>query len=152
MNDIAIPSPSLPAMSPEDIDKVRRFESHLLTFDQVEVVTRHLFHAGMYARTVCLPARSFVTGALIKIPTTLIVSGHVTVFVGDESIDLHGYHVLPGSAGRKQAFAAHAETFLTMIFPTSARTVDEAETEFTDETELLVSRQQSGNLTLNTGE
>ena len=49
-------------------------------------------------------------------------------------------HVLAGQPGRKQAFVAHAETWLTMSFKTEARTVAEAEAEFTDEAEHLGSR------------
>jgi hypothetical protein len=46
--------------------------------------------------------------------------------------------VLPGSAGRKQLFRTHAETHMTMVLPSSAVSVDEAEHEFTDEPELLM--------------
>lgn len=152
MNDLTIATPSFPAMSTADAEKVRRLESCLRDMVQVPIATTHHFHAGMYARTIRIPQGAVITGALIRIPTMLIVSGHVTVFIGGDSIELRGYHVIPASAGRKQVFMAHADTDLTMLFPTSARTVEEAEAEFTDETELLMSRQQSGNLTINTGE
>lgn len=142
MNQITITKPSLPAMSADDVGKVGRLEEHLRSLDQVQIETTHHFHAGMYARTVRIPEGVIITGALIRIATLLIVSGHATAFVGGESIELCGYNVLPASAGRKQVFFAHADTYLTMLFPTSATTVEEAEAEFTDETELLVSRQQ----------
>ena len=45
-----------------------------------------------------------------------------------------------GAAGRKQAFLAITDTALTTTFPTAAVTVEEAEAEFTDETDLLASR------------
>jgi len=152
MSDITVLSPTVPPMTADEIAKVERLESHLRSLEQVPIETTHHFHAGMYARTVRIPKGVVITGALIRIPTMLIVSGHVTVFIGSETVDLHGYHVIPASAGRKQVFLAHADTDLTMIFPTSAQTVEEAEAEFTDETELLLSRQQSGNLTITTGE
>jgi hypothetical protein len=139
-------------MSTADAEKVGRLESRLRDMVQVPIATTHHFHAGMYARTIRIPQGVVITGALIRIPTMLIVSGHVTVFIGGDSIELRGYHVIPASAGRKQVFVAHADTDLTMLFPTSAGTVEEAEAEFTDETELLMSRQQSGNLTITTGE
>ncbi len=44
------------------------------------------------------------------------------------------------SAGRKQAYIAHKDTFLTMSFKTNAKTVEEAEAEFTDDHERLMSR------------
>jgi hypothetical protein len=92
-----------------------------------------------------------VTGVLITIPTVLIVSGHATLFIGGEDVELKGYAVIPASAGRKQAVYAHADTLFTMLFPTAARTVEEAEREFTDEPERLASRRAPNHVT-NTGE
>lgn len=152
MNQVTSSTPRLPAMSAADVDKVGRLETHLRAVEQIPIRTTHIFHAGMYARTIRIPAGVVITGALISIPTVLILSGHATVFVGGETIELAGYHVLPASAGRKQAFVAHADTDLTMLFPTVATTVEEAEAEFTGETELLMSRQQTGDLTIITGE
>lgn len=152
MSQITISPPSFPAMSAADVDKVGRLESHLRDMEQVPITTTHHFHAGLYARTIRIPQGVVITGALIRVATMLIVSGHVTAFIGGDTIELCGYHILPASAGRKQVFFAHADTDLTMLFPSRARTVEEAEAEFTDETELLMSRQQSGDLIIITGE
>lgn len=124
----------------------------MLECPQVAIQTTHHFHAGLYSRTIRIPAGVMITGALIKIPTLLIVSGHASVFIGGESRLLCGYHILPGQAGRKQVFIAHKDTDLTMVFASSASTVEQAESEFTDETSLLMSRQQPGNLTVTTGD
>ncbi|WP_028618714.1 hypothetical protein [Pseudomonas canadensis] len=152
MNDITSATPSLPTMTSRDVEKVQGLEAHLLGIEQVAIQTRHHFHAGLYARTIRIPAGVMITGALIKIPTLLIVSGHVTVFIGGKSIELHGYHIVPGQAGRKQVFLAHADTDLTMTFATQAKTVEEAESEFTDQPTALMSRQQSNDLIITTGE
>lgn len=152
MNDITSVTPSLPAMTSSDVEKVQGLESYLLGIEQVAIQTQHHFHAGLYSRTIRVPAGVMITGALIKIPTLLIVSGHVTVFIGGESIELQGYHIVPGQAGRKQVFLAHADTDLTMTFATQTETVDEAESEFTDQPTALMSRQQRDDLTINTGE
>jgi hypothetical protein len=152
MNDITIATPLLPAMTSSEVEKVQRLESYLLGIEQVAIQTQHHFHAGLYSRTIRIPAGVMITGALIKIPTLLIVSGHVTVFIGGESIELLGYHIVPGQAGRKQVFLAHADTDLTMTFATQAKTVDEAESEFTDQPTALMSRQQRGDVTITTGE
>lgn len=141
----------LPAMAPADIDKVRALEAEVLQAPQVDIPTRHVLHGGMYARTIRIPAGVLLTGALIKIPTVLVLDGDVTVFVGTKTIRLEGRHVLPASAGRKQAFLAHADTELTMLFPTHATTVEEAEAEFTDEADRLMSR-HGGNDICTTGE
>lgn len=127
-------------MSAGAIDMVRRLEAEVLKAPQVEMVTRHVLHAGMYLRTITLPAGCVMTGVLVKIATALIVSGDATVYTEDGPERLRGYNVLPAAAGRKQAFLAHAETHITMAFPTSATTVQQAEEEFTDEYHLLASR------------
>lgn len=130
-------------MSEDAISKVRALEAALLTQPQAYVETLHVLHAGMYARTVALPAGMVVTGALIKVATLLIVVGEVTVFIGNETRELSGVNVLPASAGRKQAFVAHSDAWLTMIFPTDAATVEAAEEQFTDEADSLLSRKRN---------
>lgn len=142
----------LPAMRAADIARVRGLEAVILQHEQAPIVTHHLIHAGMYHRTVKLPVHWVGTGAEIKRATVLTLSGDVTVALGDgEGKRFTGYHVIPASAGRKQAFVVHAETHLTMSFPTQAQTVEEAEAEFTDETDMLVSR-RDGNVITITGE
>lgn len=130
----------LAPMLPEDVDKVRRLEAVLMGLPQEALRTEHLIHGGMYARTVRIPAGVAITGALVKRATVLIVSGEVKVFTDGGTLELSGFHVLPGSAGRKQAFMAQADTCLTMLFPSKATSVAEAEAEFTDEAHLLLSR------------
>ena len=127
-------------MQPDAIAKVRAFEQENMLREQTPITTHHLFHSGMYSRTIMIPAGVVLTGALIKLATTLIVYGDATVFIGAGCIRLAGYHVLSASANRKQAFVAHADTWLTMSFATHARSVEEAEAEFTDEDDLLFSR------------
>jgi hypothetical protein len=139
MTDLALADVGIPAMSLVAIEKVRRLERLAREMPQVPVETRHVIHAGLYARTLLVPAGVMITGALIKIATLLIVQGDVIVYVDGAPIHLRGHAVLPASAGRKQAFVAQADTHLTMIFPTRAKTVEEAEREFTDETHLLAS-------------
>ena len=106
---------------------------------QKAIATKHLFHAGTYARTITIARNTMLTGALIKRATVVILSGDVIVYLGDESIRLQGYNVLPASAGRKQAYLALADTTITMLFATNAKTVEEAEQEFTDEYDSLLS-------------
>lgn len=137
-------APTLLPMSDESIEKVRRLEGELLELPQVDPETAHLFHAGLYARTVKIPAGALMTGALIKIATVLIISGSVTVFTEGEPLDIDGYAVIQGAAGRKQAFLTRSETSITMLFATDAKTIDEVENEFTDETGRLLSRKMGG--------
>ena len=133
------------------IDKVKAIESELLKRPQMELKPLHVIHGGMYSRTVIVPANHMITGALIKIPTQLIVAGTAKVFVGDKVLNLSGYNVIPAQAGRKQMFLAITDIYITMIFPTKAQTVDEAESDFTDETDMLAShRDESQNIFIRT--
>lgn len=141
MNTLTV-APAITAMSPASIDNVRRLESFLLAGEigtAFPVETQHLLHGGQYSRTICLAANMMITGALMKIPTTLVLHGDVTMYTEDGLVELHGHHVLSASAGRKQAFLAHSEVHLTMTFPTTAQTVAEAEREMTDEWAQLAS-------------
>lgn len=138
--DIVSATETLPAMTAEAIEKVREYEARLLECEQADIEIKHLFHAGLYARTITLPKDGILTGALIKIPTIVIVNGDVLVYTGGDAVRLTGYHVLAGQAGRKQAFVALQETNITMMFATQEVSVDGAEREFTDEYEKLTSR------------
>lgn len=138
---IADPIKALPAMTDEAIVKARAAEVRLSELPQVELPVSHALHAGMYHRTVTITAGLAVTGALIKVPTLLVVDGDCEVFTGSEVATLEGRNVLQCQPNRKQVFLAHSDTHLTMIFPTRAKTVEEAENEFTDEAARLQSRQ-----------
>lgn len=140
-----------PAMADEAVGKVRALEAQVLEAPQVDIETWHVLHAGMYARTILIPAGVVLTGALITLATLLVFNGHASVFIGDGEVELRGHHVIPASAGRKQAFIAHADTWLTMLFPTSATTVEQAEAEFTDEADRLMSRRGVNHVSI-TGE
>lgn len=129
----------VPASTRAAVSKVQALEAHVARLPQIGLTTRHVIHAGVYARTITIPAGVVLTGALIKRATLLIVSGVVQVFTGEESVLIEGYHVIPASAGRKTAYFALEDTDLTMVFPTNARTVQEAEREFTDDVEMLMS-------------
>lgn len=128
----------LTTMSFSAIEKVRNLTAKSLKLPQIELEMSHMIHGGMYARTIKIPAGIIITGVLIKISTIVIVSGNVIVFTGDDSIELSGYHVLAASKNRKQAFYAFIDTELTMIFPSNAKTIAEAEAEFTDEADQLL--------------
>jgi hypothetical protein len=146
MNELTIAGIVLPPAPQEVIDwdvegRVREMfsEGQLVP---VEVKTNHLLGAGMYARTVHLPAMGFFTNVTIKVPTLMVVSGYCYMLAGKEWAKLTGYNVFPASAGRKQICITKEPTDVTMIFPTDARTVEEAEAEFTDEAGDLLSREQ----------
>lgn len=140
MHELA-PSHIIPSMTPDQVGAVQRMEDFMLQCPQIDMPTVHSLHAGVYTRTIKIPAEGVITGALIQIPTTLIVAGKCTVIIGDKSFLIDGYHVFAASANRKQAFMAHEDTYITMIFKTAAENIEQAEEEFTEEAERLMSRQ-----------
>jgi hypothetical protein len=140
VNEIALPDQRIGSMSIAAIDKVRALEEITREMPQEDIVTWHVLHGGVYSRTIEIKADVMLTGALVKVPTTLTVNGDIVVFVGDDRVRLTGYQVLPASAGRKQAFIAIADTMLTMAFRTDAKSIHEAEEEFTDDASQLMSR------------
>jgi hypothetical protein len=145
--------PALLAASQETLDKLAIVHRMLRSVDQVPIHTDHVLHGGMYARTIRLEVGIVMLGALIKRATILIVNGPASVLVGDEWGELDGYNVFPGCAGRKQLFVTRGDVAMTMIFPTAAKTVEEAEAEFTDEADLLISRRMDNGDTITiTGE
>lgn len=128
-------------MTQNAIRNVFEIEKRMLSCPQVQIKTVHVLHAGMYARTIVMPVDIYLTGALVKIATLLMISGDAEVLIGDGiSTRITGTVVLPASAGRKQMFRTYAETTITMAFPTAATTVEEAEREFTDQHDMLMSR------------
>jgi hypothetical protein len=143
MSDLAIPLPTIAALvppSPATLDKLAQALEIIKAQPQVPLATEHLFHGGMYARTIRLIPGEWMIGSRIKLPTVLIVHGNCTVLLGDETVNLSGYNIIPGCAGRQQLFLAHSPVEMTLIFPTSAVTVEEAENEVFADADQLMSR------------
>lgn len=141
--NLASPARRIPRMDHETIAKVSLMEAALKKFPQTEIPVQQSLHAGVYSRTVKIPAGIVITGAHIKIPTMLVVQGDAIMYIGDDRVELNGYNVLSAEADRKQAFYARSDVYLTMMFASKAGSVEEAEEEFTDEAALLQTRMPS---------
>ena len=153
MSDLISQADMIRSMSFEAIERVRALEEITAQMEQAEITTWHVLHGGVYSRTIEIKAGVVLTGALVKIPTVLVVSGDVSVFANDQEVRVTGYSVLPASPNRKQAFIAHEDTWLTMTFRTDASTVEDAENEFTEEADRLMSRHDQATNYINiTGE
>jgi hypothetical protein len=125
----------------------------ILSYEQVPLATEHILHGGMYIRTIRLQPETKMMGSLILKPTILIVHGATSVLIGDERVELDGYNVIPGCAGRKQFFWTHSEVEMTMICKTDAKTVEDAENEIFAEADQLMSRRNGdGDIIVVTGE
>ena len=141
MSDVLAKVPVIPPISPEMLELVRRVKTEWLKLPQENITTENLFHAGLYARTVRIKADQLIASVFIKRTTVVVIHGSVLALVNEGWIRLDGYNVLPAAAGRESIFAALTDTEFTMLFPTMATTVEEAEREFTDETDMLMSHQ-----------
>lgn len=124
--------------------------------DQVLVPLVHSLHGGLYTRTARIPAGVTIASALIKIPTTLLVVGDFSVMRVDGGQCLwdrySGTQVFAADAGRRMVYTCHSDVIMTMAFPSRARTVSEAEAEFTDEPHLLQSAGGAADVVINTHE
>lgn len=151
MSNLAIldaPPTAIPAPSEATLNELMRLQSALSRLPQEPLATEHLIHGGMYARTVRRDFGSFTIGALISKATILIVQGSCSILIEDRRVDLKGYNVLAGLPGRKSMSVAWGPVEMTMIFPTSARTVEEAENEVFAEACQLVSRRDNNQNTV----
>jgi hypothetical protein len=129
-------TPPTPAM----LAQLAEINQLILACPQIELTTDHLFHGGMYARTIRLTSDVKMMGSLIKLATILIIHGDCSVLIGEERVELTGYNVIPGCAGRKQLFWTHGPVEMTMLYPTSVQNVAEAEDEIFAESDQLLSR------------
>jgi hypothetical protein len=119
---------------------VSNLEDQLLAMPQVDLVTENVIHGGMCARTIFIPAGTLLTGALTNIDNICVVQGDIVVTTDDGSKRLTGFNVIPANAGIKRVGLAYADTWWSMIWPTSKTDVTEIEDEMSSESEKLASR------------
>ena len=130
--------------SPEAIARLEALGNELAdNFPSAEIRTEHHLHAGVYSRTIYVPAGVAVVGLTVRVPTQLIACGHFRLTDGDRTVEMRGLHVLDGAAGRRAAVYAITASAFTMLFATDAKTVEEAENEFTEEPERLLTRKEN---------
>jgi hypothetical protein len=142
LEKVAPPFLRLRAATRSELQTLETVRQFMDSCGQISIATEHVLHGGMYARTIRLKPQDYILGSLINLPTMLILNGCASVLAGNQVIDYEGYNVIPGSAGRQSLFIANSWVELTMIFPTSARTVDEAEEEVFAMCDLLTSRRE----------
>lgn len=142
MSSLSVTGSAIPSTTGEALTRVQAVEARMrgLYADHAasdDTVTEHLLHGGMYARTVRVKAGQGFASVTIKPPTVLIVNGHAHIYSGEGLYEIHGYQVIPASAARKAIWLIERDTEITAIFPSNAKTVAEAEQEFTSEPEML---------------
>ena len=121
-------------------DAVRKLERQMAELPQVDLGTTHVVHAGLYARTIVIPAGTVLTGALTNCENLCVISGDISVSTDEGLQRLTGYHVLPARAGFKRAGWAHADTHWTTVVATELTDIEAIERMATDEADLLQTR------------
>lgn len=139
---------TVPACTSDMLKATQALQDFLMQLPQVYLEPEEVLHAGLYVRTVRVPKGVILTGALIKIPTVLIVTGKMVMTVGDKVEVVEGYKVFQGSAGRKTVFESLEDSVITMCFATDAPDFKSALAEVVDEElqekdKCLASQQQS---------
>lgn len=89
--------------------------------EPVEMPLQHVYAPGCYARTIFIPAGTFVVGKIHKHQHINVLSqGHVTVYTEQGGVeDLHGPLTMSSSPGTKRALLAHTDTVWTTIHVTT---------------------------------
>ena len=134
------------ALPPSSADDMALLMSMRERIDQMAVdspctfPTEDMLHAGCYVRTCVCPAGSILAGAVIKVPTVVVVHGVCSVTTGSKTIHIDGFAVLKGAAGRASVWRATTETTITMVYASKATSCEAAEEEFTDEFQQLLTR------------
>lgn len=146
----SMPGMNPPALTPDDAlavmagmpdpAAVRRLEAELVQMPQLMLDTSHLIHAGLYARTVMIPAGTVLTGAMTNHDNVCVVFGDITVTTDEGPQRLTGFHVLPAKAGAKRVGLAHADTWWATLWPTDLTDVQAIEDDMSDESAGLQSR------------
>lgn len=118
-------------------------EFMLQNLPQADIEIKHDLCGNLYSRYCFIPKDVVVVGALLKVPTLLIVNGDCVIFDGEKTQRVTGYKMLQGQAYRQSAFRALEDTSLTMLAVVEGcSTVEEAEKFITDQSALLTNHRK----------
>lgn len=132
----------LQSTSAEGQQRLARLREVLETLPAVHLDTVQKLYAGCYSRTLFIPAGTVVESVEIKCATQLVVVGHARFSDGDHTTEVNGVHVFTGLPGRKGACYAISDVVTVMFFASGAKTFDEAEHEFTNEVDDLLTTKE----------
>lgn len=134
----------IPPCKPEELRKMTKLIEFLNGINPnastKDVPTEHFIHAGCYVRTCMVPAGIVCAAVEIIVPTVLVICGRGTAYCGDKKCEIDGFYVMRGEAPRQMAFSAEKDTYMTMFYATDKTDPVDCEEEFTDQTDLLLTR------------
>lgn len=134
----------LKAVSNESLNVINTAVQYMLqNVDPVDVPIDHSLCGNLYARHCLVPKDVVIVGALLKVPTAIIIHGDCIVYDGQRTQRITGYHVLMGQAYRQSMFRALEPTHITMLATVkNSNTPEDAEKQITDQHQLLTNHRQ----------
>lgn len=142
MNELSTES-TIPSITKEANDALCGMACRMIEeFPDLDLPLKQWITDGIYYRTLFLPAGFVIISAMVKIPTTILITGDCLATIGDHVERFTGICNVKASANRRVAYRALEDTFITMYFKTSATDVTEAEKEMTDEFNLLTNHRE----------
>jgi hypothetical protein len=120
-------------------DKIRALKEIMRAMPQVEIVPRHVFAPGMYARQILIPAETILTGKVHKQDDLqIMIYGDITIKTEAGQKRLEGFNMFTSKAGYQQIGRAHADTLWVTVHSTSETDLDKLEQElFEDEPDVI---------------
>lgn len=104
-----------------------RLEAEVLRHPQVDMPVTHDFCAGLYARTMHIPAGTVATGAVHAEECFMVVrSGALRMSSGVKSFDLAAGDLVKSAPGTKRAVVTYADTVLTTFHANPTNETDPA--------------------------
>jgi hypothetical protein len=105
----------------------------LLQMPQVEPVTEHIFHGGMYCRQVFREAGTLVVGKVHKKEHFyMIVMGTVAITTDDGTIEASAPYLFCSKPGTQRAVLSLTDTLTMTIHRADSVTVEDAEDELVE--------------------
>jgi quercetin dioxygenase-like cupin family protein len=115
-------------------EKILTLQAEMLKHPQVEPVTKHTFHAGMYCREVTQPAGVLIVGKVHKLEHFFFVlSGDVAVTIDEEIKLITEPTLLCSKPGAKRAIYAQTDTVFMTIHRLDSTNVEDAENEMLED-------------------
>lgn len=104
-------------MLPATTAQIRVLEANLLAMPQADIITSHSFSAGVYERTIKIPPKTLLTGAVHKTPYRVrLERGSIAVNIGSEVKILTAPFSFDASAGEKRVGLTLDEVVWTDIY------------------------------------
>lgn len=109
-----------PKAMPTMREKVQRLEHSLLALPQVDCPVRHYFAPGLYAREICIPKGTVLTGAVHKVENLVVLSaGKLRLVTEGGTVEISAPHTMTCKPGAKNAAYALEDSIWTNFFATN---------------------------------